>query len=245
MIYKIKPIREIVSSSGSCFALCLLIFSGCNKYPGELPHWENTEVIGINTEETTATFYHYLSENMTNDWTQIPNYQSLNGTWKFHWVSKPAERPVNFFKNDFDTRDWKEIDVPSDWQMRGYNYPIYLNIQYPFPKNAPFIPHDFNPVGSYKREFNIDPDWIGQKTYLYFGGVNSAFYVWINGEYVPASSRIACINCRKSCRSSTTSMLIVLDSPVVSAARGTGPIRHQKAASCRTCRWFQPWPASR
>jgi beta-galactosidase len=121
--------------------------------------------------------------------------ESLDGTWKFHWVKSPDVRPVDFYKSDFDVSSWKEIPVPSNWEMQGYGTPIYSNITYPFKRNAPSVtdaPDDHSwtaygqrdPVGSYRREFTIPDSWNGRETYLLFNGVNSAFYVWINGEKV-------------------------------------------------------------
>jgi beta-galactosidase len=99
-------------------------------------------------------------------------------------VKTPEERPYWFFKDDFDTREWDDIEVPSNWQMKGYDVPFYVNIGYGFEKNPPFISHDWNPVGSYKREFRLPEGWKGKEVYLHFGAVSSAFYVWINGEMV-------------------------------------------------------------
>jgi len=148
------------------------------------PDYQNSEVIAINKLEPTATFYHDLQGEFDKDWQELSNYKLLNGTWKFNWVEKPADRPLDFYKSSFDVSSWDTIDVPSDWQMRGYGFPIYTNIIYPFPKNAPYIPDSFNPVGSYKRTFELDQNWNNQKVLLHFGGVNSAFYVWINGQKV-------------------------------------------------------------
>jgi beta-galactosidase len=113
-----------------------------------------------------------------------PNYLLLDGTWKFHYVDSPDKRPYWFFKDDYDTRDWDDIDVPSNWQMKGYDVPIYVNITYPFKMNPPYIPHDWNPVGSYKRTFKIPSDWKDKEVFLNFGAVSSAFYVWVNEQMV-------------------------------------------------------------
>jgi beta-galactosidase len=150
----------------------------------ELPDWENPEVISINKESPRATFRHFNGAPLASTIDELTNYQTLNGIWKFNWVAKPADRPVDFYKNGFDVSKWDDIDVPSDWQMKGYGYPIYTNQPYPFPKNAPFIPHDNNPVGSYKRTFELNPDWKGQQIFVHFGAVNSAFYLWVNGQKV-------------------------------------------------------------
>ena len=164
------------------FALGFLLFFAALGNSQTLPDWENTEVIAINTEAPKVSFKQYNGQDLASE--KLSNYQSLNGTWKFNHVEKPADRPVDFYKEDFDTRNWKDIDVPSNWQMRGYDYPIYTNIIYPFPKNAPYIPHDFNPVGSYKRTFSIGEAWKNQKIFVHLGAVNSAFYIWVNGQKV-------------------------------------------------------------
>ncbi len=150
----------------------------------KLPDWEDPNIITINTEDPHATFYHFNEYGLNMPIESLSNYQTLNGIWKFNWAAKPADRPDFFYNEDYDVSQWDDIDVPSDWQMRGYGYPIYTNIEYPFPKNAPYIPHDNNPVGSYKRKFTIGKDWQSKEVYLHFGGVNSAFYLWINGQKV-------------------------------------------------------------
>jgi beta-galactosidase len=118
------------------------------------------------------------------DRTNSPFYRSLNGKWKFNWVNKPADRPLDFYKPDYDVSKWKLIPVPSNWQMHGYGIPIYLNSRHPFPPNPPHIPHDYNPVGSYRRQFTMPKDWKDRRIFLHFDGVKSAFYLWINGMKV-------------------------------------------------------------
>ena len=108
----------------------------------------------------------------------------LNGNWKFNWVPKPDDRPVDFYKPEFDVSHWKEIPVPSNWQLHGYGIPIYTNIVYPFKVDPPHIQHDNNPVGSYRRNFTVPEDWNGKEIFLHFDGVKSAFYLWINGQKV-------------------------------------------------------------
>lgn len=115
--------------------------------------WENPEVIEINRAPARATFFSYESESMAEAGTldQSSNHISLNGDWKFNWVRKPTDRPVDFWQSDYDVSDWDSIPVPSNWEMQGYGTPYYVNIEYVFPARAPFIPHDYNPVGSYVR----------------------------------------------------------------------------------------------
>lgn len=148
--------------------------------------WENPKINAINKEPARATFMVYDNEKavIADDYTKSPWYQSLNGPWKFNWVDQPGKRPIDFYKNNFDVSNWKEIPVPSDWQMHGYDYAHYVNIVYPHPMNQPFIDHKYNPVGSYKRNFTIPAGWKGMDVFVHFGGVNSAMYLWINGEKV-------------------------------------------------------------
>jgi beta-galactosidase len=170
-------------------------FSACKKYSKyegvaftekEPRDWENPEMFSQNREDPHATLISFPDEQSALEEVKAnsPNYISLDGTWKFNWVKSPDQRPFWFFKDDYDTRDWKDIEVPSNWQMKGYDVPIYVNITYPYKKNPPFIPHDFNPVGSYKRNFKVPSDWKQKEVFLHFGAVSSAFYVWVNEQLV-------------------------------------------------------------
>ena len=110
--------------------------------------------------------------------------QSLNGTWKFHWCGKPALRPVGFEQPGFDLSAWHAIDVPSCVEMKGWGVPQYTNSNYPFPKNPPLVDVEFNPVSSYVRTFAVPASWRGRRVVLRFDGVDSAYYVWLNGKFV-------------------------------------------------------------
>jgi len=173
--------------------LILLLLPACKKYSKyegiafkekEPLDWENPQMFNLNREEPNATMISYpdelsaLEDNKANS----PNCLSLDGIWKFNYVDSPDKRPYWFFKDDYDVRDWDDIEVPSNWQMKGYDVPIYVNITYPFKNDPPNIPHDWNPVGSYKRNFKVPSDWKNKEVFLHFGAVSSAFYVWINGE---------------------------------------------------------------
>jgi beta-galactosidase len=110
-------------------------------------------------------------------------YASLNGEWKFHWVSHPSKRVAGFEAPSFNDSNWKSIRVPSNVELEGYGYPIYTNITYPWqPANPPDIGGDYNPVSSYRRSFEVPTSWDGGEVYLTFDGVNSFFYVWLNGK---------------------------------------------------------------
>ena len=153
----------------------------------ENPEWENPEIFQINREEPTASFYRYKSETdalKNQSWKNSSLYQSLNGIWKFYYADNPTKRPTDFNNPNFDFFGWETIEVPSNWEIKGYGIPIYTNIVYPFPANPPFIPHDENPVGTYKRDFEIPEDWNKKNVFLHFEGVSGAMYVWVNGEKV-------------------------------------------------------------
>jgi len=151
------------------------------------PEWENPEIFQINREAPTATFYRYtLAEDaLKNDsWKKSSRYQSLNGTWNFHYADSVNARPVDFYKKDFNLKGWTTIQVPSNWEMKGFGIPFYTNMKYMFPTNPPFIKHSLNNVGSYKRNFEVPSAWDGKDVYLHFAGVTGAMYVWVNGEKV-------------------------------------------------------------
>lgn len=153
----------------------------------ENPEWENPEIFQINREAPTASFYRYADERTAlenESWENSSFYQSLNGEWDFNYADSVPERPTTFFNSEFDTSDWDKIPVPSNWELEGHGIPIYTNVIYPFPKNPPFIPHDKNSVGSYRRDFEIPENCDGKNIYLHFAGVSGATYVWINGEKV-------------------------------------------------------------
>lgn len=153
----------------------------------ENPAWENPEIFQINREQPIASFYKYLDTNealKNNSWQNSPLYKSLNGTWKFYYADSVQARPTAFYKNDFDLTRWDTISVPSNWEMKGFGIPVYTNIKYMFPANPPYIPHDINNNGSYKRDFEVPKEWNDKDIYLHFAGVSGAMYVWVNENFV-------------------------------------------------------------
>lgn len=148
--------------------------------------WENPEIFQINREPARAAFLPYADESsaIADDYTRSPWFLSINGNWKFNWSPTPDERPKDFFKTNFNLTNWKELTVPSNWELNGYGIPIYTNVVYPFVKNPPFIDHADNPVGSYKRDFELPENWHNRRVYLHFEAGTSAMYIWVNGEKV-------------------------------------------------------------
>jgi beta-galactosidase len=130
----------------------------------------------------------------TSSYDASPWVLPLNGAWKFHWAPDPVSRPEDFHRPSFDVAAWKEIPVPSTWERQGYGVPLYVNYTYPFKVDPPRVmgepPPDYttytqrNPVGSYRRTFEVPADWKGRRVVLHFAGVSSAFFAWVNGQPV-------------------------------------------------------------
>ncbi|HXY69515.1 MAG TPA: glycoside hydrolase family 2 TIM barrel-domain containing protein [Gemmatimonadales bacterium] len=167
---------------------------------GPTPDWDNPRVVHRNTEPPRASFTAFPTEAQaladgpiapfwqTDHPTTSPWYRSLNGQWKFHYSPRPADRPVDFWRTDFDDRAWPRIPVPSNWERQGFGVAVYTNIKYPFHAlsrpTPPELPADNNPVGSYRHVFAVPAEWTGREIYLRFGAVSSAFYAWVNGRIV-------------------------------------------------------------
>jgi len=175
--------------------LTSLLAIGCLSVGAALPpEIENPECLGINKQPYHATLMPYatLGQALACKRLESPLCRPLNGLWKFNWVKHPDERPMDFYKPAFDVSGWKDIPVPSCWQVLGYGTPYYKNSGYIIKKDFPRVmtdpPPDYtafverNPVGSYRRDFELPADWSGRRVFLSFSGVDSAFYVWINGE---------------------------------------------------------------
>jgi beta-galactosidase len=158
------------------------------------PPWEDETVVGIHKLPPRAVRHPYPDEASAKQGGISPWVISLDGTWRFHWVPHPDQRPSDFWKPEFDDRGWATIPVPSNWEMQGYGTPIYVNITYPHAKDPPRVmtdpPRHFtawaerNPVGSYRRLVVVPPSWVNRRYILRFYGAASAMYVWVNGVEV-------------------------------------------------------------
>lgn len=166
----------------SLYVLPFIIANGQND-------WENPAVFNINKEPARASFYSYTKEKSALSFNreEAGFFKLLNGYWRFHWVKEPSERPLDFYKPDYDVSSWDSIKVPSNWEVEGYGIPIYVNATYPFAMRnpqPPTIPDGWNPVGSYRHHFNIDNSWSGKRVFIHLGAVKSAMYLWVNGQKV-------------------------------------------------------------
>ena len=144
--------------------------------------WENPETVGINRLPARCTAYPYPDEQtaINNDITTSPFYRLLNGAWRFKLVNKPAAAPENFAAINYNDSDWATLQVPGNWNMHGYDRPHYTNVQMPWPNQPPQVP-ELNPTGLYRMEFELPIEWNNRRTVIHFGGVESAFYLYLNG----------------------------------------------------------------
>ena len=145
-------------------------------------------MLGINKLPYHATLQ------LPSKWKECKEIVSLDGEWQFHWSKDPESRPAGFEREDFDLSGWDQITVPGCWQLQGFGRPIYVNMQYPFRRNRPRVTDEpdrnwysydhRNPVGSYVTFFDATKEMLSKNLILHFGGVHSAFYVWVNGQKV-------------------------------------------------------------
>lgn len=172
--------------------------------------WQSPDSLAYNKEQPRAWFFSFQDKESARK--VLPEnshyYRSLDGEWRFHWVGNPWERPVDFYKPAYDVSSWDKVSVPMNWNVYGiqkdgslkYGHPIYTNQKVIFqhkvavgdwkggvmrtpPKHWPTYKHR-NEVGSYRRTFTVPADWKGQQVYINFDGVDSFFYLYINGRYV-------------------------------------------------------------
>ena len=147
--------------------------------------WQNPAVLSRNREKPAVPVIPYPSEEAALDGVkgQSPYYRLLNGDWAFAYYDRYDRAPRGFCENDFDVSGWDRLQVPANWQMFGYDVPQYTNVNYPIPVDPPYVPAE-NPAGLYVREFTRPVSWEGKETFLHFEGVNSCFYVWVNGRMI-------------------------------------------------------------
>lgn len=146
------------------------------------------EIFQVNREEAHSDHLFFEREEDIFLGDDMPLRQNLNGIWKFSYARCPDERQKEFYKTEYDLSSFKEIQVPGHIQMQGYDRCQYINTMYPWDGKEllrpPYISDTDNPVGSYVKEFTVKPDLKGKKTYLSFQGVETAFYVWLNGTFI-------------------------------------------------------------
>lgn len=165
--------------------LCVILVNGQT-----FKEWQDPEINQINRAPMHTDFFAYENLEAADEGVKerSNNYMSLNGTWKFSWVANADQRPVDFFKLEYNDKAWDNIQVPAVWELNGYGDPIYTSAGYAwknqYKNNPPFVPIEKNHVGSYRREIEIPSDWKGKDIIAHFGSVISNMYLWVNGEFV-------------------------------------------------------------
>ncbi|MBS0030708.1 glycoside hydrolase family 2 TIM barrel-domain containing protein [Chitinophaga sp. 22321] len=169
-------------------ALALALLWDITPARAQANDWENPQKVAEYVLPPHAHFIPYLNTTaaVRGDSARAA-VLSLDGIWQFHMARNPAGRPGEFYKNNFDVSRWKQIHVPANWQTAGVDTYIFTDVEYPFTPNPPKVPADFNPVGSYRRDFTIPANWKDKQVWIHLGAVNSFFYIWVNGHYVGLS----------------------------------------------------------
>lgn len=156
----------------ACIGICVPNHAQNPAFLDNISHYiENPAVFELGQEEGRAW---YLPETAL----------SLNGIWKFFWCDTPEGIQRDFFRSNYQDQKWQDIEVPSNWEMQGYGDKLFRNVSAPFHANPPKVPKEYNPVGLYRRTFQIPADWKGQQVFLRFEKVASASFVWVNGQEV-------------------------------------------------------------
>ncbi len=161
------------------------LFPLLDRPDGSQPDWMNPAVLQHNCEAAHAFTLPYpdASSALRGERSATPFFKLLNGGWRFYYAPDPMAVPPGFEQETYNDEGWDHLEVPSNWQMQGYGKPNYTNVRYPYPVDPPFVPLE-NPVGLYRRAFDVPSSWKERHTFLVFEGVDSAFYVWVNGRLV-------------------------------------------------------------
>lgn len=151
--------------------------------------WQDLQVNEINRLPSHTDFfaYKYVAEALAGDKTASERFLSIDGEWKFYWVEDADQRPIEFYRTDFDDSAWATIAVPGNWELLGYGDPEYLNIGFAwrghFDDNPPYVPIKDNHVGSYRRSVSIPASWSGKQIIVHIGSATSCVYLWVNGQF--------------------------------------------------------------
>jgi beta-galactosidase len=176
----------VALAAGAVFAGAGPVAQGPRVPTTAVNDWENPRVFATNTERPHATLMPFATREqaLSKGPRESPFFLSLNGRWKFQWSARPADRPLTFFRADFDDATWGDIAVPGTMEWQGHGKPLYIDEAYTFKADPPRIPAGDNPVGSYRRTIDLPESWQGREVFIHFAGVSSAFYLWVNGERV-------------------------------------------------------------
>jgi len=167
-------------------AVTSLLFINTDAHGQTREPWENNEVFAINKEAPHASLFPFQTREaaLTNNKEQSNNFLLLNGLWKFNWQRSPKNKPEGFENANFNDANWQQIPVPGNWETEGFGYPIYLDERFPFTTTWPDAPTDYNPIGSYRKPFELPKSWKNKQVFLHVGAAKSSLDVWLNGQKV-------------------------------------------------------------
>lgn len=164
--------------------------AGVNVTGQTYKEWQDQNINSVNRLPMHTSYFPFATEDEANSGIKedSENFLSLNGKWKFNWVENADQRPLDFFKTNFDDKGWDEINVPGVWELNGYGDPIYVNVGYAwrndYKNNPPLVPEEKNHIGSYRQSFVIPAEWKNKDIIAHFGSVTSNMYLWVNGKFV-------------------------------------------------------------
>ncbi|WP_105254489.1 glycoside hydrolase family 2 TIM barrel-domain containing protein [Pseudoalteromonas sp. T1lg75] len=173
--------KVLIAFNLALITLASPICSAQSKEP-----WRDHQVFAINKQAPHATLFPFSSPfaALNDNKESSPNYLALNGLWKFDWQRAPGDKPKGFEQPEFNDSGWSYIKVPGNWETQGFGYPIYLDERFPFTTKWPDAPTDYNPVGSYRKPFNLPAHWQDKQVFLHVGAAKSSLDVWLNGRKV-------------------------------------------------------------
>ncbi len=175
-----------MKTSAVLLTLTAIFFSSNIIAEQEREPWQNHQTFAINKLAPHASLFPYKTINaaLDDNKSNSANYLLLNGLWQFDWQRSPKDKSLGFEKKSFDDSSWGQIPVPGNWEVEGYGYPIYLDERFPFTTTWPDAPTDYNPIGSYRKEFLLPKSWQNKQVFLYVGAAKSSLDVWLNGQKV-------------------------------------------------------------
>lgn len=197
---KFEKIINISTHEKLTFITCLVLLSlALQAQEDRYDQLTNPKLTSINKEAPRSTFTSYATEEdaIVNDRTNGASRLSLNGKWKFNYVENFADRPTDFMNVRTEVNRWPDINVPGNWELQGFGTPIYVNQPYEFcskgyepywdKPNPPYVPKEWNPTGTYRRDFVVGNDWDGKEIFLSADGVRGAAFYYMNGKFVGMS----------------------------------------------------------
>jgi beta-galactosidase len=177
--------QKTVPLSMKNFTLIVLLACSSRLF-GQANFWENPAIVDEGKEPARADFIPYanLNQLLADNKFASPYVKSLNGVWKFNFVEKVAQRPVDFYTESLNDALWKDIQVPGSWETQGFGIPVYTNARYIFPPNPPYLDNEDLPIGTYRTVFEVPASFEGKEIMLYFGSVSGAATIYVNGQRV-------------------------------------------------------------